>query len=223
MTMRVLLVEDDALLGAGLRAALGKAGFDVSWVKDGATALDKLEAEEFVALVLDIGLPTINGIEVLCEIRARHNPVPVLILTAADTTRDKVKSFECGADDFLAKTAEMEELVARIRALIRRSGHSSGTLCAGPLKLNLDTHTLTKDGAVVKVSKREFSVLQALMEGAGRVLTRGQLEQSMYGWKGSSVDSNAIEVHIHNLRLKIGAATLHTIRGVGYTIVKQER
>ncbi|MEI6802867.1 MAG: response regulator transcription factor [Burkholderiales bacterium] len=219
--MRLLLVEDDALLGAGLRAALGKSGFDVTWVKDGAAALDVLATEEFVAMVLDIGIPKVNGNEVVRKLRAQGNPIAVLVLTAADSTFDKVASLECGADDFLGKTAEMEELVARLRALIRRSGHGSGTLRVGTLRLDLDKHTLVKDGEQIKVSKREFSVLRALMEGAGRVLTRAQLEQSMYGWNGT-VESNALEVHIHNLRLKLGASTLRTVRGVGYTIARQD-
>ncbi len=216
--MRILLVEDDSLLGAGLRAALAKSGFDVVWVKDGVAALDLVGSQDFIAMVLDIGLPKINGADVVRRLRAQGSQIPILILTASDSTRNKVTCLECGADDFLAKTVEMEELIARLRALIRRSGRSSGTLQAGTLRLDLDNHTLTRDGSPVKVSKLEFSVLRALMESAGRVLTRGQLEQSMYGLQ-NNVDSNALEVHIHHLRSKIGAARLQTIRGVGYAIV----
>lgn len=219
--MRLLVVEDDALLGAGLRAALSKWGFTVTWVRHGAAALDVLANEEFVAMVLDIGLPDVNGLEVLRKLRAGGNKLPVMILTARDTTRDKVSSLDLGADDYLVKTTDMEELVARLRALVRRSGRGGGVISVGNLTLNLDSRVLTMNGEEVGVSKREFDVLRVLMEGAGRVLTRAQLEQSLYGWN-RNVDSNAIEVHIHNLRLKIGATTLKTVRGVGYTIARNE-
>lgn len=217
--MRLLIVEDDALLGAGLRAALNKSGFEVTWIRDGQAALDLLAAEKFVAVVLDIGLPGLSGLEVLRKLRSGGNALPVLILTARDTTRDKVVCLDYGADDYLVKTTDMEELIARLRALIRRSGRSGGSLSVGDLTLDPDAHTVTKNGEAVSVSKREFDVLRALMEGAGRVLTRSQLEQSLYGWN-RNVDSNAIEVHIHNLRLKLGATALRTVRGVGYTIAK---
>jgi DNA-binding response OmpR family regulator len=219
--MRLLIVEDDALLGAGLRAALGKWGFSVTWVRLGAAALDILASEQFVAMVLDIGLPDVNGLEVLRKLRASGNQLPVMILTARDTTHDKVSCLDHGADDYLVKTTDMEELVARLRALVRRSGRGGGLLSVGDLTLNLDSRVLTLRGEVINVSKREFDVLRTLMEGAGRVLTRAQLEQSLYGWN-RNVDSNAVEVHIHNLRLKIGASTLKTVRGVGYTIARAE-
>lgn len=219
--MRLLIVEDDALLGAGLRAALSKWGFTVTWVRHGAAALDVLANEEFVAMVLDIGLPDVNGLEVLRKLRAGGNKLPVMILTARDTTRDKASSLDLGADDYLVKTTDMEELVARLRALVRRSGRGGGVISVGNLALNLDSRVLTMNGEEVSVSKREFDVLRVLMEGAGRVLTRAQLEQSLYGWN-RNVDSNAVEVHIHNLRLKIGATTLKTVRGVGYTIARNE-
>jgi DNA-binding response OmpR family regulator len=219
--MRLLIVEDDALLGAGLRAALGKWGFKVTWVRHGAAAFEVLANEEFVAMVLDIGLPDMSGLELLRRLRAGGNTLPVMVLTARDTTRDKVTSFDYGADDYLVKTTDMEELVARLRALVRRSGRGGGLLSVGELTLDLDARLLTRNGEAVNVSKREFDVLRALMEGAGRVLTRAQLEQSLYGWN-RNVESNAIEVHIHNLRLKIGATTLKTVRGVGYTIARNE-
>ena len=215
--MRLLIVEDDSLLGGGLRAALSKTGFVVTWVRDGKAALELLAREAFVAMVLDIGLPEMDGLEVLRRLRAGGQMLPVLMLTARDTTRDKVLSLESGADDYLLKTADMEELIARLRALIRRSGRAVGALSVGELTLNLDAHSVTKGGDPVSISKREFDVLRALMEGAGRVLTRGQLEQSLYGLN-RNVDSNAIEVHVHNLRAKLGAGLLKTVRGVGYTI-----
>jgi DNA-binding response OmpR family regulator len=217
--MKLLLVEDDPLLGDGLRAALGKAGFTVHWVRDGKAALGALEAEEFAAMVLDIGLPVMSGMEVLRELRSTNNTLPVLILTARDTTRDKVLSLERGADDYLVKTADMEELIARLRALIRRSGRGGGSLGFGDLTLDLVARAVTRNGNTIAVSSREFAVLRALIEGAGRVLTRGQLERALYGWS-RNVDSNAIEVHVHNLRLKLGAETIKTVRGVGYTIAK---
>jgi DNA-binding response OmpR family regulator len=215
--MRLLLVEDDALLGAGLRAALSKWGFTVTWVRTGGAALEQLVAEEFTAMVLDIGLPDVSGLDVLRRLRSTGRTLPVLVLTARDTTYDKVVSLDHGADDYLVKTTDMEELVARLRALIRRSGRGGGSLSIGDLTINLDAHSVTQKGLSVNLSKREFDILRALMEGAGRVLTRTQLEQSLYG-SSHHVDSNALEVHIHNLRLKIGAATLKTVRGVGYTI-----
>ncbi len=215
--MRLLIVEDDSLLGGGLRAALSKTGFVVTWVRDGKAALELLAREAFVAMVLDIGLPEMDGLEVLRRLRAGGQMLPVLMLTARGTTRDKVLSLESGADDYLLKTADMEELIARLRALIRRSGRAVGALSVGELTLNLEAHSVTKGGDPVSISKREFDVLRALMEGAGRVLTRGQLEQSLYGLN-RNVDSNAIEVHVHNLRAKLGAGLLKTVRGVGYTI-----
>ncbi len=217
--MKLLLIEDDPLLGDGLRAALSKAGFAVVWVRDGKTALNTLESGEFAVAVLDIGLPGMSGMDVLRDMRTTGNALPVLILTARDTTREKVLGFDRGADDYLVKTADMEELVARLRALIRRSGRGAGSLGVGDLTLDLVGRTVTKNGATVAVSSREFAVLRALMEGAGRVLTRSQLETSLYGW-GRNVDSNAVEVHIHNLRLKLGADAIKTVRGIGYTLAK---
>jgi DNA-binding response OmpR family regulator len=217
--MRLLLAEDDPLLGDGLCAALGKAGFAVTWVRDGRAALATTEAGDFAAMVLDIGLPVMNGTEVLKALRASGNTLPVLILTARDTTRDKVGILDRGADDYLVKTADMEELVARLRALIRRSGGGAGLLTVGDLTLDLTSHTVSRNGKTVGISSREFAVLRALMEGAGRVFTRSQMEDAVYGWN-RSVDSNAVEVHIHNLRLKLGPDAIRTVRGVGYTIAK---
>lgn len=218
--MKLLLVEDDPLLGEGLRAALGKCGFSVFWVRDGAAALAAVEAApELAAMVLDIGLPGMNGIDVLRTIRANGNTIPVLVLTARDATRDKVQSLDRGADDYLVKTADMEELAARLRALIRRSGRAGTSLAACDLTLDLVSRTATRAGKAIQVSAREFDVLRALMESAPRIVTRGQLEAALYGWNGH-VDSNAVEVHVHNLRLKLGADSIRTVRGVGYSIAK---
>lgn len=216
--MRLLLVEDDHLLGAGLSAALGSAGFKVSWARDGCAALECLERQSFAAMVLDIGLPGASGLDVLRQIRRDRRTLPVLMLTARDTTRDKVVCLDAGADDYLLKTAEVEELVARLRALLRRQGRDGSTLVVGELALDLNSRTVVCRGETVSLSRREFDVLRALMESAGRVLTRGQLEQSLYGWNGG-VESNAIEVYIHNLRHKLAPCTLlKTVRGVGYIL-----
>jgi two-component system OmpR family response regulator/two-component system response regulator QseB len=216
--MKLLLVEDDSLLGSGLRAALGRAGFAITWVRDGKSALDQVRADTFIAVVLDLGLPDASGLDVLRQMRADGMRLPVLILTARDSTHDKVVGLEAGADDYVVKTADMEELVARLRALVRRTTRGGGgVLRQGDLVLDLEAHSLTRGGVAVSLSRREFEVLRALMEGAGRVLTRTQLEQALYGWS-HSVDSNAIEVHIHNLRLKLGAQVLKTVRGIGYVM-----
>lgn len=220
--MRLLLVEDDALLGDGLRAALDRAGFGVTWVRDGKSALNAIGTQDFVAMVLDIGLPAMNGMEVLREVRAAGNDLPILMLTARDSTRDKVMGLERGADDYLVKTADMEELVARLRALVRRSGRGSGIVKVGDLILDFTKHSVTNGGSAVSVSIREAAVLRALMERAGRVITRGQLEEALYGW-GKAAESNAVEVHIHNLRAKLGAETIKTVRGVGYSIAKSRQ
>jgi DNA-binding response OmpR family regulator len=218
--VKLLLVEDDPLLGDGLRAALGKAGFAVNWVRDGKAVFPLLKAEEFAVMVLDLGLPQMDGMEVLRQLRSAGNSLPVLVLTARDTTRDKVGALDRGADDYLAKTSDMEELVARLRALVRRSGRGpAGLLRVGDLTLDLASHTVTRGDKTVSVSAREVAVLRVLMEAVGRVLTRQQLETSLYGWN-SNVDSNAVEVHIHNLRLKLGTDVVKTVRGVGYTIAK---
>lgn len=217
--MRLLLAEDDALLGAGLRAALSKSGFAITWVRDGKAALEVLAVSEFAAMVLDLGLPGVSGLDVLRKIRAAGSLLPVLILTARDSTHDKVTCLDSGADDFLVKTTDMEELIARLRTLIRRTVRFGGAVKVGDLTLDPDTHTVTQKGVIVKVSRREFAILRALVEGAGRILTRSQLEKALYGGE-HGIESNAIEVHIHNLRQKLGATTLKTIRGVGYTIAK---
>lgn len=218
--MRLLIAEDDMLLGEGLRAALGKAGFTVTWVRDGRATLGALDSDDFVALVLDIGLPGMNGLEVLKTLRRNEKSLPVLMLTASDTTRDKVTSLDGGADDYLVKTVDMEELIARLRALIRRSGLSgNNSLRVGELLIDIASHSVKKSGLEIKLSPREFGILRVLMEGPGRIYTKAQLEKAMYGWE-THVDSNTIEVHIHHLRAKLGADTIHTVRGVGYTIRK---
>ena len=216
--MRILLVEDDPELGDGLTIGLRQAGFAVDWVRDGNAADHALHAESFDLVVLDLGLPRLSGMEVLTRARARGQAMPVLILTARDATGDKISGLDAGADDYLVKPIDLDELTARIRALTRRSaGRAAPLLTHGDLALDPAAHSVTLAGQPVELSRREFSLLQMLLENAGRVLTRSQLEQSLYGWRDEP-DSNALEVHIHHLRKKLGSELIRTLRGVGYTI-----
>ena len=216
--MRILLVEDDPQLGDGLTVGLRQAGFAVDWVKDGNSADHALQAESFDLVVLDLGLPRLSGMQVLTRARSRGQTVPVLILTARDATGDKVSGLDAGADDYLVKPVDLDELAARIRALTRRSaGRAAPLLTHGDIVLDPAAHSITLAGAPVELSVREFSLLQMLLENAGRVLSRTQLEQSVYGWRDEP-DSNALEVHIHYLRKKLGSELIRTLRGVGYTI-----
>ena len=216
--MRILLVEDDPQLGDGLTIGLRQAGFAVDWVKDGNSADHALQSETFDLLVLDLGLPRLSGMEVLRRARGRRQTLPVLILTARDATGDKVSGLDGGADDYLVKPVDLDELAARIRALTRRSaGRAAPLLTHGDLTLDPAAHSVTLAGAPVELSSREFSLLQLLLENVGRVLTRSHLEQSLYGWRDEP-DSNALEVHIHHLRKKLGSELIRTLRGVGYTI-----
>lgn len=218
--MRILLVEDDPELGDGLTIGLRQAGFAVDWVKDGNSADLALQSETFDLLVLDLGLPRLSGMDVLTRARGRGQTLPVLILTARDATGDKVAGLDAGADDYLVKPIDLDELSARIRALTRRSaGRAVPVLTHGELALDPAAHSVTLGGQAVDLSSREFSLLQLLLENAGRVLTRSQLEQSLYGWRDEP-DSNALEVHIHHLRKKLGGELIRTLRGVGYTIAK---
>ncbi|MGB8054698.1 MAG: response regulator [Azonexus sp.] len=218
--MRILLVEDDPELGDGLTIGLRQAGFAVDWLKDGNSADHALQSETFDLVVLDLGLPRLSGMEVLSRARSRRQTLPVLILTARDATGDKVDGLDAGADDYLVKPVDLDELTARIRALTRRSaGRAAPLLTRGEIALDPAAHCVTLAGQAVELSSREFSLLQMLLENAGRVLTRTQLEQSLYGWRDEP-DSNALEVHIHHLRRKLGSDLIRTLRGVGYTIPK---
>lgn len=218
--MRVLLVEDDPLLGDGLTVGLRQAGHAVDWVKDGAAADHALATEEFDLLVLDLGLPKLSGMDLLRRLRARGQSLPVLILTARDATGDKIAGLDAGADDYLVKPVDLDELAARIRALGRRAaGRAAPVISHGELALDPASRSVTLAGAPVELSAREFAILQALLEHAGRVMTRAQLEGSIYGWRDEP-DSNALEVHIHHLRKKLGAELIRTLRGIGYTIQK---
>ena len=218
--MRVLLVEDDPQLGDGLTIGLRQAGHAVDWVKDGGAADQALATESFDMLVLDLGLPRLSGMDLLKRVRGRGLSLPVLILTARDATADKIAALDAGADDYLVKPIDLDELAARIRALGRRAtGRAEPLLHHGALTLDPAGRRVTLNGEPVDLSVREFAILQALLENAGRVMTRSQLESSIYGWRDEP-DSNALEVHIHHLRKKLGADLIKTLRGVGYTITK---
>lgn len=219
--MRILIVEDDALLGDGLQAGLTHLGFAPDWVRDGDQALQALQTEEYAAAVLDLGLPRRDGLSVLKDLRASGRNVPVLILTARDAKQDKLTGFDCGADDYLVKPVDLDELAARLRALTRRAaGRASTALRIGNLEFDPAARRAHLNGAAVELSAREMAILETLMENAGRVVSRAQLEAAIYGW-GEGVESNAVEVHIHHLRRKLGSEFIKTLRGVGYLVERQ--
>ncbi len=218
--MRLLLVEDDPQLGDGLTVGLRQAGFAVDWVKDGMAADLALSSESFDLVVLDLGIPRLPGMELLRRIRGRNQSLPVLILTARDTTADKIAGLDGGADDYLVKPVDLDELAARVRALARRAtGRAQPLICHGKLTLDPASHQVHLDGQRLELSIREFALLQALLENTGRVMSRAQLESSIYGWRDEP-DSNALEVHIHHLRRKLGSDFIKTLRGVGYVVAK---
>lgn len=220
--MRVLLVEDDELLGDGIRTGLKHYGHTVDWVKDGKSANDVLATkhESFDIIVLDLGLPRLSGLEVLKNLRNRNSNTPVVVLTARDSVDDRVKGLDAGADDYITKPFDLDELCARMRALQRRSkARATPVLVYGDITLDPASHVVTKGDKEVLISRREFALLQKLLENAGRVISREQLNQTLYGW-GENIDSNALEVHIHNLRKRFGNEVIRTIRGVGYMAEK---
>jgi two-component system, OmpR family, response regulator QseB len=218
--MRLLLVEDDTMIGDSVRQGLRQDGFAVDWVQDGEAAELALRTTEYALILLDLGLPQKSGLEVLHTLRHTGNPIPVLILTARDAVADRVRGLDDGADDYLVKPFALDELAARIRALLRRhSGRADPLITYGDLILNPATHQVTWRGQDVSLSGREFAVLQALLERPGAVLSRLQLEERLYGWE-EEVASNAVEVHIHHLRHKLDPVLIRTIRGVGYMVPK---
>lgn len=216
--MRLLLVEDDAMIGAGIRTGLRQEDFVVDWVQDGRAAELALAAEAYAAVLLDLGLPGKDGFAVLEGLRRRNNRVPVLILTARDAVADRVKGLNEGADDYVVKPFDLDELAARIRAVLRRhAGRAEPLVRFGELTLDASAHKVTHRGKEIPVSAREFALLEALLHRPGAALSRAQLEERIYGW-GEEVASNSVEVHIHNLRKKIGEGAIRTVRGVGYAI-----
>lgn len=217
-SLKILLVEDDALLASGLLVALRRASYTVEHVGDGPAAIQALAHNPFDLMVLDLGLPTLDGTEVLRAVRASANPIPVLVLSARDSTRDRVQGLDLGADDYLVKPFELDELLARLRVLLRRrSGRQVNQVTLGDLALNPENLSTTWQGRPVDLQRLEFMLLLQLAENPQRVFNRAQLEESLYGW-GEGAESNTIDVHVHHLRRKINPAVIKTIRGVGYRI-----
>lgn len=219
--MRLLVVEDDPLLGQGIEVGLKQSGFTVDRVLDGQAAILALSTVDYELMVLDLGLPRLGGMEVLKTLRAKKSDLPVLILTARDTLEDRVGGLNAGADDYLIKPFDLAELVARIHALLRRA-HGRSTQHISYLNLSIDPASLQvfQDGKTIQLSARECAILTHLLEHQGVALSRARLEESLYGWN-EEVESNAVEVHIHNLRKKLGESLIKTIRGVGYLIRKE--
>lgn len=220
--MRTLLVEDDALLGEGVADGLLQAGFEILHVRTGEAAREAILEEGFALIVLDIGLPGISGLEVLRWLRSQQNTTPVLFLTARDTVNDRVSGLDLGADDYLVKPFELAELVARAKALIRRSeGAASPILVHGRLELDTVAHRAKFEEREVPLTGREFAILLELLRNIGRILSRSELEERLYGW-GQEIESNAVEVHIHHLRRKFWRGLIRTVRGVGYTVRRED-
>jgi len=216
--VRILIVEDDPLLGEGIQMGLRQAGWQADWVRDGLAARHALASEPFAALVLDLGLPRLSGLEVLKGLRSGGNTLPVLILTARDTPQDVVAGLDAGADDYVIKPFNLDELAARLRALVRRTGgRAAAEIVHGELRLDPAGRRVTLGGQPVELSVREFDLLHELLNHAGRVLTKAQIEERLYAW-GDELESNAIEVHVHHLRRKLWPELIRTVRGVGYLI-----
>jgi two-component system response regulator QseB len=220
--MRLLLVEDDRMIGEGVQKGLRQDGFSVDWVQDGRSAELALEAESYDCVLLDLGLPNKDGIEVLRALRARRNDVPVVVVTARDAVAARIKGLNTGADDYVVKPFDLDELAARVRAVVRRrEGRAEPEIEHLGLRLNPATHEASLGGRPLPLSAREFAVLEALVARPGAILSRAQLEERLYGW-GEEVESNAVEVFIHGLRKKLGAEFIRTVRGVGYMVPKTQ-
>lgn len=214
--MRILVVEDDPIIANGVRVGLGLTGATVDAVATCADARAGLAASSFDAVVLDLTLPDGCGLDVLRELRSAGDRTPVVLLTALDAVSDKIRGLDTGADDYLGKPFDLDELAARVRAVARRSaGRASPSLAIGNIALDPATLVAVVDGAQVPLSRRECSVLSALMERPGVIRSKGELEEQLYGWQ-EEIESNTVEVHVHNLRAKIGRAAIETVRGVGY-------
>jgi two-component system response regulator QseB len=218
--MRVLIVEDDAMIARGLQTGLRQGGFAVDWVADGAAASAALKASTFDLVLLDLGLPKRDGQAVLRELRAGGDATPVIILTARDETQHRISGLNAGADDYIVKPFDLDEVIARMRSVLRRSaGRAEPTIQHGDLHVDPTTRSVQLKGEPIALSAHEFAVLEALLQRPGAVLSRAQLEDRLYGW-GESIGSNAIEVYIHGLRRKLGSGSIRTLRGVGYFVPK---
>jgi two-component system, OmpR family, response regulator QseB len=221
--MRLLLVEDDAMIGNALGQGLRHEGHSVDWVQDGLHAEHALKAGAYDLVILDLGLPGKDGVRVLADLRREANPLPVIITTARDQLEDRVRGLDLGADDYLVKPFDLDELLARIRAVARRHhGRAHELLRHGSVELNAVTHEVRLEGAPVALSAREFALLSALIERPSAIISRAQLEERLYGWD-DEIASNAVEVHIHHLRKKLGERFIHTVRGLGYTLEPSAR
>ena len=218
--MRLLLAEDDPMIGASVQRGLRQEGYGVDWLRDGREVEPALAANPYDLLLLDLGLPGRSGLEALVSLRGAGHSLPVLILTARDAVADRIRGLDSGADDYLVKPFDLDELAARVRALLRRhAGRAEPVLQVGALAFDPVARSVTLEGRPVALSARELALLSALLEQPGRPLSRAQLEERVYGW-GEEVESNAVEVHIHSLRRKLGADTIKNLRGVGYFVPK---
>jgi two-component system OmpR family response regulator len=216
--MRILLVEDDSMIGEVVQDALRAEHYAVDWIRDGASAQSALATTPYDLLLLDLGLPRTDGLTVLRALRAKKKILPVLIATARDAVADRVRGLDAGADDYIVKPYDLDELLARVRALLRRGqGGAETTYQWRDVRIDPATHTASRAGAGVPLSAREWAVLQALLARPGRVLSREQLEDKLYAW-GEEVSSNAVEVYIHGIRRKLGAALIENVRGLGYSV-----
>lgn len=216
--MRVLLVEDDPMIGKSVQQGLRQDGYTVDWLRNGEAAELALATTPYEMLLLDLGLPRKSGLELLARLRGSDNRIPVLVITARDSVADRIAGLDAGADDYVIKPFDLDELAARMRAVLRRhTGRADPVITLGDLRMNPATHELTQSGQPVPLSAREFALLQALLEQPGVPLSRARLEERLYGW-GEEIESNAVEVYIHSLRRKLGTERIKNIRGVGYLI-----
>jgi two-component system response regulator QseB len=219
--VRVLLVEDDRMIAQGLQTALRQDGYAVDWVADGRAAAAALHAGQFNLVLLDLGLPARDGLEVLRELRRRGDATPVIIVTARDDIHDRVAGLDAGADDYIVKPFDLDEIAARMRSVLRRAGgRGDPVIRVGSISLDPSSHAVERQGVPVQLSAHEYAVLEALLQRPGAVLSRAQLEDRLYGWD-SAVESNAIEVYVHSLRRKLGSDAIRTLRGVGYFVPRQ--
>ena len=219
--MRILIVEDDPMIGASIRTGLRQEGYTVDWVRDGDAADLATTTNDYDAILLDLGLPGKSGLELLAQWRRQQNTLPILIIAARDAVADRIAGLDTGADDYLVKPFDLNELAARLRALLRRrAGGATPVIEHGPLVLDPATHEVRLHGDAIKLSGREFALLHALLQDPGVPLSRSQLEDRLYGWD-EEIGSNAVEVHIHALRRKIGSDLIRNVRGVGYMVPKR--
>jgi DNA-binding response OmpR family regulator len=218
--MRVLLVEDDPMIAQGLQTALRQDGYAVDWMREGNAADEALRTTTFDIVLLDLGLPGRDGLDVLRRLRQRGSATPVIILTARDDVQDRIAGLDAGSDDYIVKPFDLDELAARMRSVLRRAaGRGDPCIEHNGIRLNPVTHVVEKNGSPVHLSAHEYAVLEALLQRPGAVLSRAQLEDRLYGW-GAEVESNAVEVYVHGLRRKLGSEAIRTLRGVGYFVPK---